>query len=31
LFAIPGPPFPKHSGGPVQWGRLTGVKVSWMP
>ncbi len=22
LFAIHGPPFPKHSGGPVQWGRL---------
>ena len=23
LFAILGPPFPKHSGGPVQQGRLT--------
>ncbi len=22
MFAILGPPFPKHSGGPVQWGRL---------
>ena len=25
LFAILGPPFPKHSGGPVQWGRLIGT------
>ena len=23
LFAIHGPPFPKHSSGPVQWGRLS--------
>ena len=23
LFAIRGPPFPKHNGGPVQWGRLS--------
>ncbi|WP_217629249.1 hypothetical protein, partial [Lutimaribacter saemankumensis] len=25
LFAILGPPFPKHSGGPVQLGRLNGM------
>ncbi|WP_340260536.1 helix-turn-helix transcriptional regulator [Roseobacter sp. HKCCA0882] len=23
MFAIHGPPFPKHSSGPVQWGRLS--------
>ena len=27
-FAIHGPPFPKHSGGPVQWGRLTTVQTA---
>ncbi len=25
---IPGPPFPKHSGGPVNWGRLTLITCS---
>uniref|UniRef100_UPI00262F36AF hypothetical protein n=1 Tax=uncultured Ruegeria sp. TaxID=259304 RepID=UPI00262F36AF len=28
LFAIRGPPFPKHSGGPVQLGKLTASTVS---
>ena len=27
LFAILGPPFPKHSGGPGQMGRLTNIDV----